>query len=411
MNAVDDALVSDPLVFDPYDYSFHEDPYPLYRRLREEAPAYRNAERDFWALSRSEDVLAAFRDTARFSNGHGVSLDAAVWGPEAWRSMSFLAMDPPRHGRMRSLVSRGFTPRRVADLEPRIRELTRLHLDAAVERGSFDFVADFAGKLPMDVISEMIGVPEADRARLRQLSDLMVHREEGVLDVPPPAVEASFEMAVYLADVVAERRAAPADDLTSALLAAEVDGDRLTDDEVMGFLVLMVVAGNETTTKLLSHAWYWAARFPEQRRIVQGDAGCIAGWIEETLRFDTSSQLLARITTEDVPLHGTTIPAASRVVLLAGAANRDPRVFDDPDTYDVLRFGKDGSGSQGKIASFGVGRHFCLGASLARLEAQVALEEILAAVADWEIDETGCRRVHSVNVRGFETLPSRVTVR
>lgn len=406
MTAVDDAIV-----FDPYAYSFHADPYPLYQRLRDEAPAYRNDERDFWALSRSEDVLGAFRDTARFSSGHGVSLDEAVWGPEAWRSMSFLAMDPPRHGRMRGLVSRGFTPRRVADLEPRIRELARLHLTTAIEGGSFDFVEDFAGKFPMDVISEMIGVPEPDRARLRTLADLMLHRDDGATDVPPEGIAAAFELAAYYTDMVADRRSSPTDDLTSALLAAEVDGDRLTDDEVISFLVLMVVAGNETTTKLLSHAWYWAWRFPDQRTVVQDDPGCIPGWIEETLRYDTSSQLLARITTEDVALHGTVIPAGERVVLLAGSANRDHRAFDDPDDYRILRFGRDGAASQGKLASFGVGRHFCLGASLARLEARVALEELLAAVADWDIDESGARRVHSVNVRGFETLPSTVTVR
>lgn len=406
MTAVDDAIV-----FDPYAYSFHADPYPLYRRLRAEAPAYRNDERDFWALSRSEDVLGAFRDTARFSSGHGVSLDEAVWGPEAWRSMSFLAMDPPRHGRMRGLVSRGFTPRRVADLEPRIRELARLHLGTAIEGGSFDFVEDFAGKFPMDVISEMIGVPEPDRARLRTLADRMLHRDDGATDVPPEGIAAAFELAGYYTDMVADRRSSPTDDLTSALLAAEVDGDRLSDDEVISFLVLMVVAGNETTTKLLSHAWYWAWRFPDQRTVVQDDPGCIPGWIEETLRYDTSSQLLARITTEDVPLHGTVIPAGERVVLLAGSANRDHQAFDDPDDYRILRFGRDGAASQGKLASFGVGRHFCLGASLARLEARVALEELLAVVADWDIDESGARRVHSVNVRGFETLPSTVTVR
>jgi cytochrome P450 len=401
-----------PLVFDPYDYDFHEDPYPLYRRLRDEAPAYRNAEGDFWALSRSADVLDAFRDSKRYSNGQGVSLDPAVWGPTAWRTMSFLAMDPPRHGRMRGLVSRGFTPKRVADLEPRIRELARLHLDEAFAKdpgGGFDFVADFAGRLPMDVISEMMGVPEADRAELRRLADLTMHREEGVNDIPPAGIDAVFALAGYYTDMVAARRTSRTDDLTSALIDAEVDGDRLTDDEIISFLFLMVVAGNETTTKLLSHAWYWGWRNPEQRAIVQADPACIPGWVEETLRYDTSSQLLARYTLEDVPIHGTVIPAGSRVVLLAGSANRDPRAFDDPDDYHVLRFGPDGAASQGKLASFGVGRHFCMGASLARLEARVALEELLLAVSDWDVDEAGATRVHSVSVRGFATLPTTAT--
>ena len=291
---------SDTIAFDPYDYSFHEDPYPTYRRLRDEAPVYSNAERDFVALSRSVDVLDAFRDSARFSNGYGVSLDAAVWGPDAWRTMSFLGMDPPRHGRMRGLVSRGFTPRRVAELEPRIRELTRAHLDEAFERESFDFVGDFAGRLPMDVISELMGVPEVDRAELRRLADLLMHREEGVIDVPEAGINAAFALASYYTDMVSQRRASRSDDLTSALIDAEVDGDRLSDDEIISFLSLMVVAGNETTTKLLGHAWYWAWKNPAQRQIVRDDPGSIPGWIEETLRYDTSSQLLARRATEDI---------------------------------------------------------------------------------------------------------------
>ena len=405
------TTVDDSLVFDPYDYAVHEDPYPLYQRLRDEAPAYHNAERDFWALSRNDDVLDAFRDTTRYSNSMGVSLDPSAWGPNAWRGMSFLAMDPPRHGRMRGLVSRGFTPRRVADLEPRIRELTRQHLEPVLEAKEFDFVADFAGRLPMDVISEMMGVPVADRAELRRLADLMMHREEGVIDIPDAGVEAAISLAVYYADMVAQRRAQRTDDLTSALIDAEIDGDRLTDEEICSFLSLMVVAGNETTTKLLSHAFFWAAKFPDQRRVVLDDRSAIPGWAEETLRYDTSSQILARFTTEDIALHGEVIPAESRVILLAGSANRDPRAFDDPDDYRILRFGADGSGSQGKLASFGVGRHFCMGASLARLEARVVLEELLDAVSDWDIDEAGTRRVHSVNVRGFETLPATVTVR
>lgn len=398
------TVARDVLVYDPYAYEIHQDPYPTYARLRDEAPVYRNDERAFWALSRHADVMAAFRDTDRFSNRHGVSIDPAASGPHAHKTMSFLAMDPPDHGRMRGLVSRGFTPRRVADMEEHIRSLTVGHLDACLERGSFDFVADLAGKLPMDVISEMLGVPVEDRSRLRRASDLLVHREEGVTDVPPAGVEAAFELAVYYSELIADRRANPQDDLVTALCQVDDDGDRLTDDEIIAFLFLMVVAGNETTTKLLAHAWYWAWRNPEQRSLVWDDPARITDWIEETLRYDTSSQMLARVTTTDVELHGTTIPAGDRVLLLAGSANRDPRMFPDPDRYDL---GRDTNG----IASFGVGRHFCLGASLARLEARVVLEELVARVARYEIDEAGARRVHSVNVRGFETLPTTVEVR
>jgi cytochrome P450 len=395
------------LHYSPYLYEIHEDPYPTYRRLRDEAPVYRNDEGDFWALSRHADVVEGFRDSVRFSSAHGVSLDPAASGPNAHRTMSFLAMDPPMHGRMRGLVSRGFTPRRVAELEPRIRELTRVHLDVALAKGSFDFIGDLAGKLPMDVISELIGVPAADRDELRRLSDLLVHREEGMNDVPPAGVEAAFSLVTYYADMLAQRRARPTDDLTSALLAAEVDGDRLTDDEIMGFLFLMVVAGNETTTKLLGNAWYWAWRNPDERAKPFGEPRRIPDWVEETLRYDTSSQMLARLTTEDVTLHGTVIPAGERVVLVVGSANRDDRVFTRPDVYDLDRPERELQ----QIASFGFGRHFCLGASLARLEARVCLEELVASVAGYEIDPDGIRRVHSVNVRGFATLPTTVVPR
>jgi cytochrome P450 len=394
------------LTYSPYAYEIHEDPYPTYARLREEAPVYRNDDGGFWALSRHADVVEGFRDNVRFSSAHGVSLDPAASGPHAHRTMSFLAMDPPMHGRMRGLVSRGFTPRRVAELEPRIRQLTREHLDAALAQGSFDFVGDLAGKLPMDVISELIGVPAADRDEVRRLSDLLVHREEGMDDVPPAGVEAAFALITYYADMLAQRRATPTDDLTSALLAAEVDGDRLTDDEIMGFLFLMVVAGNETTTKLLGNAWYWAWRNPDERAKPFADPARIPSWIEETLRYDTSSQMLARLATEDVELHGTVIPAGDRVVLIAGSANRDERVFPDADRYDLDRPERELQ----QIASFGFGRHFCLGASLARLEARVCLEELVARVADYDIDPDGIRRVHSVNVRGFASLPTTVKV-
>ena len=403
---VTESPATEPLVYDPYAYEIHEDPYPTYRRMRDEAPLYRNEERGFWALSRHGDVMAAFRDSEHFSNAEGVSIDPAASGPHAHRTMSFLAMDPPQHGRMRGLVSRGFTPRRVAAMEDRIRALTVAHLDECLSKGEFDFVADLAGKLPMDVISEMLGVPRADRAMLRTQSDLLIHREEGVTDVPPAGVEAAFALVVYYADLIADRRANPGDDLVSALCAAEIDGDRLTDDEITSFLFLMVVAGNETTTKLLAHAWYWGWRNPDEQAKPFADPTRIPDWVEETLRYDTSSQMLARVTTAELTFYGQTIPKGDRVLLLAGSANRDERAFADPDRYDLDR-DRESVG----IASFGVGRHFCLGASLARLEAHVVLDELVKRVSTYEIDPARTRRVHSVNVRGFETLPTFVKVR
>ncbi len=395
----------DPPTFNPYDYSFHEDPYPTYRRLREEAPLYYNPELEFWALSRHADVVAAFRDGTRLSSANGVSLDPSAYGPNAHKVMSFLAMDDPRHMRMRQLVSKGFTPRRVADLEGRILELTLEYLEPALAAGEFDWISDVAGKLPMDVISELMGVPESDRAEIRRLADLVVHREEGVLDVPVAAMEASLNLVGYYADMIAERRRRETADLTSALLGAEIDGDRLSDDEIIGFMFLMVVAGNETTTKLLGNAVFWGAGNKSEVRQVLSDPTRAPEWVEETLRYDTSSQLVARTAAEDIELHGSTIPAGDKVLLLIGSANRDADVFDDADAFRI------GRNSSQKIASFGGGVHFCLGAHLARLEANIALEQFARRVADYDVDVARCERVHSTNVRGFAALPMKVTDR
>jgi cytochrome P450 len=391
-------------VFDPYDYGFHEDPYPTYAWLREESPLYRNDELGFWALSRHADVQDAFLEPDRFSSADGVSLDPSATGPHAAKVMSFLAMDDPRHFRMRSLVTKGFTPRRVRELDERVREITHEHLDACVSKGSFDFIDDLAGKVPMDVVSELLGVPPEDRAELRRLADLVVHREDGVLDVPPTANAASLELVVYYLRLIEDRRKARRDDLTSALLDVDIDGEHLTDEELCAFLFLMVVAGNETTTKLLGNMWFWPDEHPGQKqRVLTGDV-TIAQWVDETLRFDASSQVIARTCTEDVTLHGSTIPAGDRVLLLIGSANRDPRAFTEPDVYDL---GRDTS----SLLSFGNGRHFCLGASLARLEARIVMEELLGLVKGWEIDRSGAERVHSVNVRGFAHLPTTVVPR
>ena len=391
------------LSFSPYDYEFHNDPYPVYARLRAEAPAYRNDELDFWALSRYDDVLNGFRDHAAFSNANGVMIERSMWTPDASRFLSFLAMDPPDHTAMRGLISRAFTPRRVAALEPRIREIASRYTDAAVDRGSFDFMADLAAALPLDVISELIGVPEADRAQVRRMVDQMLHREEGTRDIPPAALEAGMFITEYYLSLIASRRRDPADDLISALLDAGTVGTPLTDAELVAFLFLLIGAGIETTTHLLGSAWYWAWRNPVQRDAAFG--GNITGWIEETLRYDSPAQIVARMAAKDLDLHGTEIPAGSQVLLLPGSANRDDRVFPGPDVYDL---GRDG----GKLISFGSGRHFCLGAALGRLEAKVALELLVARVRPgYEIDPNGISRVHSVNVRGFAYLPTAVTPR
>ena len=400
---------SPDVVLDPYNYDFHEDPYPYYKRLRDEAPLYYNEELKFWALSRHQDVIAGFRNSTTLSNKFGVSLDPASRGPHASKTMSFLAMDDPSHLRLRTLVSKGFTPRRIRELEPRVTEIAVKHLDVMLEKAAagevVDYVDEFAGKLPMDVISELMGVPEADRVEVRAWADAVMHREDGVTDVPPEAVEASLNLIVYYLAMVEERRKSPTDDLTSALLDAEIDGDRLTDDEIIGFMFLMVIAGNETTTKLLANAAFWGHKNPDQLTDVYDDFSRVPLWVEETLRYDTSSQILARTVAGELTLYDTIIPDGDVVLLLPGSAHRDERAFENPDDYLI------GRDIGAKLQSFGSGAHFCLGAHLARMEARVALEELFKRIRGYEVDEANSVRVHSSNVRGFAHLPITVQSR
>ena len=397
-------------LLDPYDYDFHEDPYPYYKRLRDEAPLYRNEELNFWALSRHQDVWQGFRNSTSLSNRDGVSLDPVSRGPHASKTMSFLAMDDPAHLRLRTLVSKGFTPRRIRELEPRVTELAVQHLDTMLDKATsgtsetVDYVAEFAGKLPMDVISELMGVPLEDRDRIRAMADGVMHREDGVNDVPASAIEASINLIVYYQQMIAQRRKKPTEDLTSALLAAEIDGDRLTDEEILGFMFLMVIAGNETTTKLLASAAFWGHRNPDQLAGVYTDLSRVPLWVEETLRYDTSSQILARTVSGELTLYDTTIPEGDVLLLLPGSAHRDERVFDNPDDYLI------GREIGPRLLSFGSGAHFCLGAHLARMEARVALTELFKRIRGYEVDEANAVRVHSSNVRGFAHLPISVEV-
>ena len=401
---------------DPYDLSYQEDPYPFFEVLREKAPFYHNPDRDFYALSRYEDVEHALRFDDAYSNAMGVSLDRSAWGPDAHKVMSFLALDPPDHMRIRGLISRGFTPRRVREMEPEIQSLTHLYLDPILESATdgvveAEWIEDFAGKLPMDLISQMAGVPAADRAEVRRLADLMVVREPGYDDVPKVGMEAAVELIGYYSNLLKERKQNLGDDLVSALIEAELDGDKLEEHEIIAFLFLMVVAGNETTTKLLGNSFYHLSRHPDQLRDVfanpEAPEHLVSQWVEETLRHDTSSVLLARHLREDVTLHGVTAPAGSRVVLLLGSANRDPRVFTNPEDFNIHREPEE----LAKILSFGGGRHFCLGAHLARLEAKVVLNEVVRRFSSIEVQEDASERFYSSNVRGFAHLPTKFTVR
>ncbi|MWK40310.1 cytochrome P450 [Actinomadura sp. J1-007] len=390
------------LFYSPYDFGIQNDPYPVYARLREESPVYRNEADDIWAVSRHADVLSALKDSARFSSVNGLRIEPAFWGPDAERFFSFVAMDPPKHTRMRGLVSRAFTRKRVEALEPRLREIARGHLRPLLEAGSFDLMRDFAACFPTDVISELVGVPERDRELVRDLGMAIMYRDEESGDLPPEALEAIGRLVGYYTELTVERAGKRRDDLLSGLLDASEGDDRLTPEEIVGVLILLVGAGIETSMLLLGNAWHAAWRHPEAR--AEAFAGRVDDWIEETLRYDPPTQALARSTTEAVELHGETIPAGGRVLLLTGSANRDPEVFADPDRFVLGR-------DTGASLAFGNGRHHCLGASLGRLEARVALSEIVAAVADFELDEDRAERVHSSNDRGFASLPTTVTPR
>ena len=396
-----------PLHFDHYDYALQDDPYPVYARLRHEAPLFHNEEHDFWVMSRHADINRAFRTEGVYSNRMGVSLDESAWNENAHVVMSFLGMDPPEQTRLRKLVSRGFTPRRVAEMEPRIRRLCLLHLEPALAAGELDWIADFAGKFPMDVISELLGVPAADRDELRGLADLLVAREDGLRDVPQAGAGSALALFGYFAELVAERRKSPGDDLVSALLGVDDEGgDRMTEEELTTFVFLMVVAGNETTTKLLGNAVHHLCRHPDQREAVFADQSLVAPWIEETLRCDASSQLIARHTLADVTIDGVTCPAGSKLLLNIGSANHDEHVFTQAAEFDVLRDREE----LGRHIAFGGGRHFCLGANLARLEANIALTELVARCRTIET-LPGAQRFYSANVRGFAALPVRVSLR
>jgi hypothetical protein len=383
--------------FNPYSYEFHDDPFPVYRRLRDGAPCYRDDELGFWALSRYADVVRALHDPDVYCSRFGITLEEGNPLP------MMLTTDPPEHTALRRLVSRAFTPRRVADLEPTIRELSTTYLDTLRTGGSPDLIADYAALLPMDVISKLLGVPDGDQQQLCKWSDALLHRDEGDKDVTPAGIDAAYQLYKYFSAFVAERRSDPgADDLAAALVAAESDSEQLTDDQVVGFLFLLIIAGNETTTKLLGNCLLALQRFPSERAKVVADGTRIPAAIEEILRFEGSTQVMARTLTRPVELHDEKMAEGDKVLLLLGSGNRDERIWDRPDVFDIDRAWPT------HHLAFGHGIHVCLGAALARLEMRVSLEEFLARHPGYEIDEDGLERVHSGNVRGYSRMPIRL---
>jgi len=389
----------------PYSHAFHDDPFPMYRDLRDNAPCYYNAELDFWALSRYDDVLAALHDPQTYCSRHGVTLEQQNALP------MLLTTDPPDHTDLRRMVSRAFTPRRVADMESAVRDLARGFLDPLLAQGEGDLVTDYAARLPMDVIARMLGVSADDEESLRVWTNALLDRDEGVPDVTPAGIDAAINLFKYFSRFVAERRAAISngrapDDLTTALCTAgsgddDVSGEQLSDEQVVGFCFLLIIAGNETTTKLLANCLLALQQYPSERAKVVNDPARIPDAIEEILRYEGSTQLMARTLTRPVDLHGERMPEGAKVLLLLGSANRDERVWDRPDEFSLDRV------STTQHVGFGHGIHVCLGAALARLEMRVSLEEILRSMPGYEIDEAGCTRVHSGNVRGWATMPIR----
>jgi len=391
---------SSDVYYDPYDFEIDADPYPVWRRLRDEAPLYHNDKHGFFALSRFEDVWTAYHDTATFSSTHGVmpeSLDDPIGLPLV------IFMDPPEHYWMRKLVSRAFTPRRVAALECHVAEVVDRYLDPFVGSSGFDYVEDFGARVPPMVIGHMLGVPEGDRDLLRRWFDDVLHREDGDPAPSPRATAAMQAVHDYATALIAERRRQPGDDMITVLLEGEVeDGTgatrRLTDFEVVTFVMLLAGAGVETVARLLSWAAVTLARNPDQRQLLVDEPALIPDAVEELLRYEAPSPVNGRWTLRPFRAHGVEIPAGSKVLLLNGSANRDPREFHDPDRFDVRREIK-------RHISFGYGAHFCLGAALARMEARIALAGTLARFPRWEVDPSELVPVTTSTVRGFSSVP------
>ena len=392
--------------FDPFSDDYFNDPTEVYRRLRDEAPVYHNEHYGFYALSRFEDVVQAHRDWQGFSSAHGVDLSTLRQDPETIRSFRMIIMmDPPEHDRFRKLVSRVFTPRAVTALEPMVREVIVTHLDRLDGRDDFDVVTDFSAPFPVEIIARMLGVPPERSQQVREWIDISLHREHGQMEPTPEAREASLASAMYFYELSVEKRQNPGDDMLSRLTQVTVDrGDGvetgLDDGEIAGFAGLLGGAGAETVTKLVGNAAVLFSRHPDQWQKVKDDPGTIPGAVEEILRYLPPSQYQGRFSVEDRTFEGGTIPAGHPVLLLTGAATRDPRAFDDPDDFDVGR-------PPNVAIGLGHGVHACLGAALARMESRIAIEEIARRWQRLEVDEAGLRRVHMSNVAGYANVPVR----
>ncbi|WP_437634635.1 cytochrome P450 [Sorangium sp. So ce854] len=374
-------------------------PYPLYDQIRSSTPVLHHPPSGAWLVFDHDGVKRALHDHEAFSS---------VVSPPGNRTSEWLVFsDPPRHTKLRALLSRAFTPRAVAELEPRIRRLSRELLDRTIERGEMDLVEDYAVPLPLLVIAEMLGAPTEDQPRFKRWSDVILDLSYTVSSSAEAAraigafTAVSAEMQGYLRGLVAQRRAAPRDDLLTRLVEAEVDGERLNEDEILGFFQLLLVAGHETTTNLISNAILCFLEHPTELARLRAEPQLLPSAIEEVLRYRSPVQTMFRVTRRDVPMHGQVIPAGEPALVMIGSANRDPKQFRDPGRFDIAR-------DPNPHVAFGHGIHFCLGAPLARLEARVALSDLLARLtglsrasdAPWEP-----RR--AIHVHGPSRLPIR----
>jgi cytochrome P450 len=395
------------IYYDPYDFEIDADPHPVWRRMRDEAPLYRNDEYEFWALSRYEDVAAGLTDWRRYSSARGTVLEF-IRNDVKIPPGTILFEDPPLHDAHRALLARLFTPRRIAEIEPQVRAYCARSLDPLVGGGRIDFIADLGSQMPMRVIGMLLGVPEEDQEELRDGIDAGLSLEKGERGGRSSSQGEGVHLfpTARFAEYIEWRRKNPSDDLMTELLRARFVDDQgvertLRDDELLGYIGLLAGAGNETTTRLIGWTAWLLDRFPDQRRLLVEDRSLVPNAIEEILRYEAPSPVQARTVMRDVELHGTRVPEGSALLLLNGSANRDDREFEDPDLLDVTR-------RNIRHLSFGYGIHFCLGASLARLEGCVALEEVLARWTEWEVDREGAEMARTSTVRGWKRLPARI---
>lgn len=393
------------LIFDPFSEEYFDNPFDIYRRMREEAPLYYNEAEDFYALTRHEDVAAAFKDFETYSSARGCDLAMVRSGEAPQKSIIF--MDPPEHRHLRSLLNKAFTPRAIQAQRDTIIEQVDRYL-GAVDRDRFDAVQDFSAPFPVEVITRMAGVPEEFRQQVRIWLDASLHREPGQSEMDEAGMQATMETAMYYYGLVQERRANPQDDMISRLIAAEIPGEggamrRLDDIEITGFATLLGGAGAETVTKLVGNAVVIFARNPEQWQALLDDRGKVPAAIEELLRYEGPVQYNVRYTLKEAHVSGGTIPAGKPVFLIGAAANRDPEAFTDADTFDIDR-----DQSEAQHLGLGYGIHSCLGAALARMESTIALERLLDFMPRYEVDWDGLRRVHMQNVSGYSNVPVHV---